>query len=218
MKPSVPYRLMSVVFLLAISGLTDINAQRARETGHYVVGPEIYDQVLDSLFPRPQQPVGGYAFVLRYMPSLGPESQITIVARQGQFEVTEYTSVDGSIEAQLNRIYRRMPYANARMMAKRIKVVKRIIDVTPEEARKWRDSFYHSGSVTFNDDRLYYQGKPTTLILDGTRYELWYAGLVKINYDSVASGIDSRGAADEESFTVWMKTVYTRVQALKRRK
>lgn len=216
MQPSHFNRGVLIVALLLTLGVSDIHARkqdpRQEETDIYVVDSEIYEQVLDLVFPRevlkgPSQ----YAFVLRYIPPfIDAESQITIVNEGGRIEVVEYTSVDGNIYAKLNGIFQRTNREDAVEMAKQIRVKKRVVSLSPAEVTTLRQSFY---------DRLYqsasYERKQVSenvgevmVLNDATRYLLWYRGTEESHYYLEGHNINVIShPADEHPLIDWMRGI-----------
>lgn len=207
-------RTVVAALLSVILACTQLSAQKPSVS--YAPSNRESEQVFDLLFPRDVlETVGTYSFVLRYEPSFKAESQITFVKRGDRFEVIEYVSANGSIEEQMNKILESYPRATPRMMARKIKVTQRKITITNEEGTRWRDDFYASACPAFGDDKLFYNGKATTVILDGARYQLWYNGMGLIHYDFSGSWVDSSKGPNEEPVVTWMKNIYRRVHEIK---
>jgi hypothetical protein len=187
------------------------------EIAGYVVDIETYNKVLDLVFPRKVLLNGWrYAFVLRYKPSFDAESQITIMNRAGDIEVIEYTPVNGSIYLQLKNILRKIGDFNAEGAAKQIKIKQRVITFTPEMVKRLRESFYdylcmaarHEKEVTTEEI------KEVNLLMDGTRYLLWYRGQTNIELDLYGSDINEQPLSNESPLITWMKDVHRAINKL----
>lgn len=197
-----------IAFLLAIF-TTGVSAQEQSpgwKPGEKIgVGSETYQQVLDILFPRDAlDEAGRYVILLRYLPSFDPESQFTLVEKDGTVEVLEYTSADGNINQKLHEIYQRTKREDAFEMAKQIRVRQRILKTSPAEVKSLRSSLYDVGCALINHERK--QTREDEITGDGMRYQIWSRGKGRIHYHIDGLDIDDTPATNEHPLIGWMKT------------
>jgi len=208
-----------VIHFIVASALLVLIGTACQNSHGQTSGPALseveLEQVLDLTFPRDiLETVGTYSFVLRYEPSFGKETQITMVERGGKTVVVHYVLENGNIERQVNSIRKRFPQASPQVMAKSIKVTKREIVLNREEGANWLNEFYENSCLTFMDDKLYYKGEPITVVMDGTRYQLWYHGHRRVHYDLSGTDCDSAKEPNEEPLITWMKKIYHQVKSM----
>lgn len=207
-------RLRFIIFLLLAVCTMEVYAQeqksKQKESLIPVIKSETYNQVLDLLFPCEVLTGSfGYAFVLRYEPSFNAESQITILNRAGKIQIVEYTSLDGNIYQKINDIYQRTGQNKAEELAKQIQVQKRVVNISPSEIKRLRESFYNSSHrvIEYEKNLIGENIKVVTLTDDGARYRLWYRGTGIIYYDLSGSDINSSSLINEHPMIKWMKNV-----------
>lgn len=177
---------------------------------NHVVSDEIYDQVLDIVFPRNALAGAfGYAFVLRYKPSFGAESQIVIINDGDGIEVTEYTSSNGSIYNQLSKSARFTEDTSAEEAAKLVHVNKRTLQIPSANIERLRAGFYDYLRDASRHERtgITENRNKVSIATDGTQYLLWYRGAAQISFDSSGSNVEDPPRLNEHSLVKWMKEV-----------
>jgi hypothetical protein len=184
----------------------------------YLVDNETYEQVLDSLFPRNALAgVFGYSFIIRYRPTTESESQITVINEAGKIEVVEYTPMNGNIYEQLNKIFKRTRRQNAAYMTKQIRINKRILNLSPSEVQRIRESLYeHIRLSAGYEAEIVNENMETAplLIDDGVRYGLWYRGAGRFHYDLIGSSGYLLTHTDKHPLIQWMKDVRRTINKL----
>jgi len=204
------------ILLCAISA-TNSSAQR-RAVDRVLVSDDTYRKVLDLVFPRDDVEALGveYAFIIRFEPSFAAESQVTIVSRDGIVEVTDYSPQDGRVESKVQEIFHRTGEQNPSLIAKQIRVLRRVVSISPATLDRWRDGFYNSICTAVRDERKFFDSPSKTVMvtMDGTEYLLWYKGIGRLHYQLAGSGIDRPRRADEDILIDWMKSVRRQVTSL----
>jgi hypothetical protein len=177
-----------------------------------VVSEKTYHKVLDLVFPRDilNDQKSDYTFVLRYEPTFGAESQITITERAGRAEVVKYTSLDGSIEMRLNQFVQRRHKEDALRMARLIRIRKEYAIISVKDIKLLSESFLDALRLS-ERARLNPAKDRITITADGTGYRLWYKGETEVQSD-FGSNIPTRRI--ESPLLDWMKGVYLKVNTL----
>lgn len=186
---------------------------------HKTVSREIYDRVLDILFPR-DEPASNYCIILRFRPSLHPESQVVIRKNLDKVEVIEYISLSGNIYSKLDELMSHGGKEDAVEMAKLIKVHRRSIQVPNAQANQWHTNFLESlGELvkTFRKRSDEFDKAGTIdVVLHGTFYDLWYSQDVSEMsfsfYDEEVSDQQPNGILKTVQ---WMNAVRRDVEKLK---
>jgi len=136
-------------------------------------GAAIYYRVVDRLFPR--KPLGAtpclILLTLRYMPAFERESQVVISKTlDGGYAVSYYSLPSGSerIGERISRIMQELKVEDPPAIAERIKVCVRNVDVP---SGVMHDLMRRYAKLRLSPDLGL---DPTTIILDGTTYELWF--------------------------------------------
>lgn len=195
------------LFLLLIgSALTNRTLGQEPAT---VVSEETYYKVLDLVFPRNvlDRRKLRYAFVLRYEPTFQAESQIVIAEQGEEIEVVKYTSLNGNIDLKLDEMLRRTGIEDPEQMAKQIRIQKQHIKLSRADIRLLHKEFFDHLRLS---EKTRLGAMPDTVIVtaDGTRYRLWYSGIVDIQSGFLGSGINAPTRSDEPPLMEWMKAVY----------
>lgn len=183
-----------------------------------VVSHQTHERVLDILFQR-DEANRDYDFILRFLPSFAPESQILVKRRVGKVEVVEYTSLSGNIYDKLNNTMSNGGREDAAEMAKLVQVRKRVIEVPTAQVRKWRESLANSVGATMKTleqrDIEGERGKET-ITIDGTFYYFWYTQVTgDISFNLLDYEVNNRKAEGELALVRWMNAVRLDVQKLK---
>jgi len=184
--------------------------QQLAANANHIVSDEIYEQVLDIVFPKDAL-VGafGYAFVLRYKTSFDGESQIIVLNNGSSIEVTEYSPSGSSVYAQLSKSPKFTENTNAVEAAKLVQVQKRTLLISSADIKRLRVSFYdHLRDVSlYERTRVTENRNAISITTDGTEYFLWYRGVAKIAFSSSGSSIEDPPRASEHPLVKWMKEV-----------
>lgn len=198
--------------ILTRSDLVAASALRSRQS------LETYEKVVDIALPK--QVSGGtytYALVLRFEPTLYPESRVVILRGLDDVQVTEYTPSGGRIWDQLEKLD---PTLSIEEMAKSIHIQKRSIPATVDQVTNWYSDFLSSvgpsmielKGITLSSER----GKSTYLgPRHGASYWLWYTlGGIKMTWDC----LDDEAAGEPTGIlpvVKWMNTVRLAVSKTK---
>ncbi len=137
-----------------------------------VISNETYEAVLEIVFPRET----ACDYVLRFEPTLAPESQIVIRRSRGKTEAIEYTSLSGNIYRKLDRLKAKGASEDAMEMAKAIRVRKRTVEVPLNYESLWRSNFSISNEASkklLEERRAEEAQGIGTVPLDGTLYVIW---------------------------------------------
>ena len=200
----------STLFLVAFSlfmGITPAATQPTQQQGPSV-NEEIYEKVMDLVFPREilKNHKARFAFVLRYQPSFRRESQIVVVGRQDGIEVTTYSSVDGNIETRVNDMVRLGSKESAEQMARHFSIQTQNLKLSKDMAGKLHSEFFEALRLS---EKVSAGAMSTSIdvIADGTTYSLWYTGKTDIHVELQGSDITTPTDADESPLVRWMKDI-----------
>jgi len=218
-------RTILIIVLTLVIQATSIYCQGVsavrnnEQTSNKVISQEIYNHVLDILFPR-DEAAKNYLLVLRFGPSLHPESQIIIKGGSDKVEVVEYTSLNGNIYNQLNKFVIQGGKEDPVEMAKLIKVHRRSIEVTPSEIKKWHAGFLSSFanlSKSFqNQTKQLNKDGGITIVLDGTLYQFWYSqGVGRTSFSVWDEEVSDEQPNGVLKIVQWMNSVRHIVEKLK---
>lgn len=180
---------------------------------------EIINRVLDLLFPRDVLEGDNikFAFVLRFRPSFAPETQITIVERTSGLEVIEYMSLDGNLDQKITDILIGTGQTDAKEIAQKLRIKKRVLKVSPAQVRRWRSIFYDRLSAWEKLEKKEPANKkgPFYILLDGTIYNLWYRSRTgAIFYDLSGSEINGSPSNADSPLIQWMNNVRREIKKL----
>jgi hypothetical protein len=232
-KSAITSKFSSNAFLLAVllvilqvgsaSAQSDV-PQANTQKSYRVINQEIYNRILDELFPRddPEPDKTVFELILRFRPSFRPTSQIVIRRRVDKVQVVEYTSLDGNIYAKLNEILQRGGNEDLLVMAKSIKVKRTEINVPLAQVQQWYSTFFDSLNTmtrTLREKGKEFDktGGSETILLDGTSYDLWYRQRVhKLDISLYDIEVDTPGTDGEFRLVQWMNSVRRDVRKLKK--
>jgi hypothetical protein len=168
-----------------------------------------YRQVLDLLFPCEAQ--GEYYLILRFLPSGTPESQIVISRTEwSTYELDYYFLPGGSkrVAEQIQGMIRQNLPDSPQELAKRIKVQhKKLRDAPPAVASLMTDYFSLKAPPQL-DSRV---------VVDGTRYELWFITLSAQNVFYLSVEDEDPDGPVKNRIVNWMNRVKAAVDATTRR-
>jgi hypothetical protein len=210
--------VMLLLFQLSADGSrTSLLAQDPLKS-YKVISRETYERVLDTVFQR-DEANRDYDFVLRFEPSIAPESQIVIKRSAGKTQVVEYTSLSGNIYRKLDNIMANGGKEDAVEMAKLVQVRKRLVEVRDAQGNQWRGSLpgMMAASMKLLEQRSAEaaSGIGTTTI-DGTFYSLWYdQGGSSIFFRALDHEVSNREISGELDLVRWMNAVRRDVEKLK---
>ncbi|MCM3874614.1 MAG: hypothetical protein ND895_28300 [Pyrinomonadaceae bacterium] len=212
--------LSILVLMLSVS----INAfgQGQPPQSYKVISFDTHDKVLNLLFPLDAlDEAKEFALILRYKPSFEPESQIVIVARDGKMQVTDYTSLDGNIYSKLNQIKAETNREDPLEMSKALQVRKRELTVPFVQIQRWRQNLIDGVAASLRPKKFETATPPktTSVILDGTVYELWdssgvFRGSGDFHYSVYGTEVSKRVFRDESPFIGWMKRIRKEISRL----
>jgi len=183
-----------------------------------VISRKTYERVLDTVFQR-DEANRDYDFVLRFEPSIAPESQIVIKRAAGKTQIIEYTSLSGNIYRKLDNIMANGGKEDIAEMAKLVQVRKRLVEVRDAQVNQWRGSLpgMMAASMKLLEQRSAEAARGIgTITIDGTFYTLWY--------DQVGSHlsigvwdheVSNREITGELELVQWMNVVRRDVEKLK---
>lgn len=127
---------------------------------------EQYDRVCDSVFPINTDQPWESRIILRYRPSFSTESQIQISKTTDGYWITYWHIPEGqkSIWEQMDELSRRKEDYRVEEIAAEIKARRHVLRVHPKDL----------DSVINDLSKWTAPPKESTIVVDGTRYDLWF--------------------------------------------
>ncbi len=127
---------------------------------------ERYDRVCDLLFPRDETYPRLYTIVLRYRPSFSGASQIQISKTEDQYRVVyaHLPEGDATIWEQMTAFSQRTGNYRVEDIAAQIKVKRQVLLLSESDL----------AGVMRDLQRVTMILPESTIVIDGTRYDLWY--------------------------------------------
>ena len=181
----------------------------------YLPSNQVYEAVLDRIFPRDRKGQI-YVIFLRFAPSGRAESQITIKGDFAGSEVLESTVIGNStIVATLEGFLRRGgAESDLDQMAKLVAVRTRAVAANSSQAATWASEFLDALSASLPALRAERERAERTrlqdMVLDGTRYSVWYRQGAVENY-SLSFAFDDSDSLEAAGGTLpvarWMNAV-----------
>lgn len=213
------YRIVFISIFLLYEGsapeLTIHAQERAVQEGQSVpnITNETYTQVLNLIFPLDvlEDKDAEFVIVLRFTPTFQANSQVTIVKRRARYEITEYMSSSGNVYSKLNDILENTGREDVSEMAKMIPIKKRTVRVTTALVEDWhrtliRDICTSLQRATINSRD---KSKGTTVVLDGTTYNLWYRyKAAKLSFSAYGSEVDFKPSSVDPQIVLLMKGIW----------
>lgn len=186
-----------------------------------MVTKESYKRVLDILFvsddPEPAKTF--LTMTLRFMPSSGAESQITIRSGVEKTEVVENTSLSGSVYGQLNELLGRGELDNPNELAKHFLVRKRKVNLPVARMKQWHvgflDAIARSMGAFRHRAELFDKTREESLPVHGAFYDLWYKqGLNTMSFSLYDYEVNENVTSGETKLVQWMNTVRLAIEKL----
>ena len=214
----IAYVLTNIMLLLFL-GSFNLCPGQSTNSSEYRTAPDskTHDGVLDILFPRDEAfGIFGYGFVLRFEPSFDAESQITLVNESGELRLIEYKSLSGNIYYKLADILSETEIRDVDTLAKKIRVSRRVVAISPALAKKWRAEFYQKLAQTgeFESRSVDEENPKNPQVDDGTAYLLWYRGVGEIHFNYQGGSENRPPRSTESPIISWMKQVKQAVDKL----
>jgi hypothetical protein len=182
-----------------------------------VISRETYERVLDTVFQR-DEANRDYDFVLRFEPTIAPESQIVIKRAGRKTVVVEYMSLSGNIYRKLDNIMANGGKEDAVEMAKLVQVRKRLVEVREAQVRQWRGSLPEmmAASMKLLEQRSAEAAKGIgTITIDGTFYSIWYDQVgTHMSIGVWDHEVSNREITGELELVRWMNAVRRDVEKL----
>lgn len=218
------WRAFVFVLLIISVGLSVFGQERALIHSDNIakntkkrVNLDTYEEVLDLLFPKTTIAPLPYGYILRFQPSFDSESQIIINNNFSDITVEEYTSPDGNIREQLDRLVTKTGNEDAEELAKQIRVQKRTVKVSSATAKRWRECFYRNLQLAgvYEGKHISEDMKEVGLGADGTSYMCWYKGKSDFSFQfNIGSEPDSAINPSDNPLVNWMKQIKREVSKL----
>ncbi|HLB87421.1 MAG TPA: hypothetical protein VJK29_07190 [Terriglobales bacterium] len=172
-----------------------------------------YDQMIDSLFPRPSSD-GNNRFLmsLRFLPSFHPESQIVLSYSIESRAGVEYLTLSKPLMPLIDADEARGLVRHPQELASLAGLKRSYFSVTPQQMKEWLrgllDSLASSGPW-LNDRATQHDGtREASVTLDGTRYVLELETTEdNLSLIVVASELDTGGESEDPSVVKWMNSV-----------
>ena len=202
--------------MLQIDGFARQDPHASKVKSYPVVEGEIYDRILDLVFPKSspdaQDLARKWSLVLRFKPNDERESQIVITRGEKRSQVLHYTSPDGSIFDRLNEMLDHDQNADLVAMSKSIRVTRNEVSASNSQVKQWSEGFFSNFSAT--SKALQHKGQEfdrkgyESFFLHGTFYELWYIqGLTEMSFSLYDVDVNKAGVRAEYKLVEWMNRV-----------
>jgi hypothetical protein len=182
--------------------LPEASGQAPAVSSRHLISEQAYHAALDEVFPRGD--AGGldveYQLILRFEPSRHLESQIVIRAfADRRVEAVLYQPVGRSVWDVSNEQVVQGGTDSVTQIASRVRVQRQDCGVSWEVAHGWQSSFFQylasSLGLLRAAARRYERTGTSEVVLDGTRYELWYTqGMVQLHWRFMDVEVDDSGA------------------------
>ncbi len=197
------FRYFGICFVLFLHGICALWAGAAcvggteNQAGLYRAPIELkYQEVVNILFPC--EASGEYYLILRFLPSFAPESQIVISRNQlGTYDIDYYFLPAGSkkIAEQIQAMLAQNAPDSPQELASRIRVEHKRIMGAPSAVSELMTSYF----ALRIPPRL-----ETKVIVDGTRYELWFVAFSAQNVLHLSFEDDNSEGPVRNSVAIWM--------------
>jgi hypothetical protein len=135
---------------------------------------------LDLIFSPQQKPDGLALFTLslRIVLAFLPESQVNVALLQNRTAKAEFIVSEKNVYHAANKLLQTTGEGQVEALAKKNTVKRYALNVSPTLLMNWQRGLMGSLGLYLlalqSDFKTSYSGQPTTLVLDGDSYEVWY--------------------------------------------
>jgi hypothetical protein len=194
------------IFMIGLVCSTFVRAQTIIPT----LNDSDYNSVLDRLFPRSaMNDESELALVVRYEPSFAAESQITIVKENGKWRLFRQRSESGNIYVRLGDIMEETGRKDLDWLVTQVTVKNQEMVLPQREIGALQRQLINSLSRQLSVEavpRKTTKG-PITVVLDETRYRIWYRGEMKVEFSIWGSDTGKRTRPLEPAIVRWAKSL-----------
>lgn len=166
-----------------------------------------YNAVLDRLFLRTAMSESELMLVVRYEPSFAAESQITIVRENGKWRLFREYSERGNIYVRLGRIMEETGREDVDWLITQVPVKRQEIVLPQRVIEELQQQFINSLNRQLSLEIVPRESTKGQigLVLDQTRYRIWYRGAMNVEFAIWGSDIDKRTRSLETAIVRWAK-------------
>lgn len=191
-----------------------VSPMRIQSQAKRVLSEMQYDEILNTIFPQPpySPSLGRCRYILRFLPSSHPESEVVIeVTYAGKVNGWLYT-VSGKSAWQTGNEQIQREGASIADIAKSIRVVKRPFSISSKRESTWRAGFVRNlneSDIQLQQEyvKLVSKGK-AAIVLDGTTYELWFSqGTSEIHWQLMDSEVNDIHPVGHFAIVRWMNKI-----------
>jgi hypothetical protein len=199
--------VLGLALSLGLPAQSLTSSQRDKST----LPPALYQEVLNLLFPLPPpiQPEVVLTMSVRFVGAFGEASQLNVVLWENRGPEVEYSQTEKTVSEVFDAAMHAGQDTSPLSIAARARVIHKTVKVPVATVFQWQRDLFSAWSKTLprlaDTAQKEYAGRPTTISLDGTEYQISYAQLQHAGQGSFGGG----GPIDR-----WAETVRKEVRRL----